>query len=123
MALSLREQYKHPLWERKRDEILERDGNTCTVCGSDKHRLEVHHKCYLPDLLIWEYDNELLASVCGKHHEQLTYDMPKVAGLIAFEALKGSFDLKELYDFIKLHCKNGTDKDNKARIFQTRRAV
>lgn len=102
MALNLREQYRHPLWDEKRKEILERDNNKCTVCGSSDHRLEVHHLCYLPDLLLWEYDNELMTSVCGKHHEQLNIDLPKVSGLIAFEALKCNIDLSEVLKTLQL---------------------
>jgi hypothetical protein len=93
MALSYKEQLNHPLWIRKKQEILERDGFCCVICGSELHKLEVHHLCYFPDLLIWEYDNELMISVCGKHHTQLTYDLPKISGLIAFQCLKENIDL------------------------------
>lgn len=120
MALSRGEQYEHPLWKRKRDEILDRDEDTCQICGSSKHSVEVHHLCYFPDHLIWEYDNELLQTVCLKHHEQLTYDLPKLAGLIAFEALKNNIDLNELYEIIKAHGKN---KNNKAGILSTFRPL
>lgn len=102
MALSKKKQYEHDLWKIKREEIITRDGNKCRICGSEFHRLEVHHLCYLPDLLIWEYDNELLVSVCGKHHEELTYDLPKITGLLAFEALKGSIDLTEVIKSLQL---------------------
>jgi 5-methylcytosine-specific restriction endonuclease McrA len=93
MALSRREQLNHPLWTSKVQEILERDGYCCTICGDELHKLEIHHLCYLPDLLIWEYDNELLKTVCGKHHDQLTFDLPKISGLIAFQCLKENIDL------------------------------
>jgi 5-methylcytosine-specific restriction endonuclease McrA len=96
MALSYGEQMNHPLWFKKRKEILERDGYSCTICGSDIHRLEVHHLCYHTDLLAWEYDDELMVTVCRKHHEQITYDMPKIAGLIAFQCLKDNIDLTTL---------------------------
>ena len=95
MALSYYEQLQHPLWDKKKQEILERDGFECTICGSGLHKLEIHHLCYFPDLLIWEYDNELMVTVCKKHHQQLTYDLPKVSGLIAFECLKSNIDLLE----------------------------
>ena len=93
MALSYKEQLTHPLWIKKRIEILERDNYCCQICGSELHKLEVHHLCYLPDFLIWEYDDELMVSVCGIHHYQLTYDMPKISGLIAFKCLKENIDL------------------------------
>lgn len=93
MALSYREQLTHPLWLAKVKEILERDGYCCTICGDGLHKLEVHHLCYIPDVLAWEYDNELLKTVCKKHHDQLTFDLPKISGLIAFQCLKENIDL------------------------------
>lgn len=100
MALSYREQMNHPLWFRKRDEILERDDYTCQICGSNLHRVDVHHLCYFPDLLAWEYDNELMVTVCNKHHTQLTYDLPKVSGLIALYCLKENIDLTTICDVL-----------------------
>jgi len=98
MALSYKEQLKHPLWDKKRQEILERDNYKCVICGTDLHRLEIHHLCYFPDSLVWEYENELLISVCGKHHYQLTYDLPKIAGLISFQCLKNNIDLNTVVE-------------------------
>ena len=101
MALSYTEQLQHPLWKQKVKEIMERDGFCCVICGSDMHKLHVHHLCYFPDLLAWEYDNELLQTVCIKHHEQLTYDLPKVSGLIAFECLKENIDISVVVELLK----------------------
>ena len=100
MALSYYEQLQHPLWIKKKQEILNRDGRSCRVCGSELHKLDVHHLCYLPDLLLWEYDDELMITVCKKHHEQLTYDLPKVAGLIAFNCLINGIDLSLLNEIL-----------------------
>jgi len=102
MALSLSEQYKHPLWERKAKEIKLRDGDSCVICHDSLHRLDVHHICYLPDLLLWEYDDELLITVCKKHHELLTFDLPKLAGLIAFRILTGQIDACNIDDLITI---------------------
>lgn len=110
MALSYRDQINHDNWHKKVKEILERDDHCCLVCGSNLHRVEVHHLCYFPDHLAWEYDNELYVTLCNKHHDQITYDMPKLAGLIAFEALKNNIDLNSLYEIIKQH---GSNKNNK----------
>jgi 5-methylcytosine-specific restriction endonuclease McrA len=85
--LSRREQLNHPLWQRKRLEIMNRDNFKCLICGADNKKLNVHHICYFPDLHLWEYDNELLKTVCEDHHEQLTYDLPKIAGLMAWDIL------------------------------------
>jgi len=100
MALSYYEQLNHPLWQYKRTEILERDNYTCVVCNSSLHKIDVHHLCYFPDLLIWEYDNELMVTVCKKHHHELTYDLPKISGLIALHCLKSNIDLTKVIDIL-----------------------
>ena len=96
MALSYYEQLQHPHWIKKKQELLERDGWCCTICGSDLRKLEIHHLCYLPDLLAWEYDDELMVTVCCKCHTELTYELSKASGLIAFNALNGNIDLTDL---------------------------
>jgi hypothetical protein len=101
MALSRREQLNHPLWIEKVEEIQNRDGYCCVICGDGSHRLEIHHLCYFPDLLAWEYDNELMVTVCRKHHDQLTYDLPKIAGLIAFQCLKENIDLVSIIEILR----------------------
>lgn len=105
MALSYYEQLTHPLWIIKAFEIQTRDNFTCVICGSTLHKLEVHHLCYLPDLLLWEYDDELMVTVCKKHHTQLTYDLPKLAGLIAFHCLLENIDLTTLIQTL-IHLKS-----------------
>jgi len=100
MALSYREQMNHQLWIQKKSEILERDNFQCRICGTNLHRLEVHHLCYFPDLLALEYDDELIVSVCVKHHEQLTYELPKLAGLISFQCLKENIDLNTINEIL-----------------------
>lgn len=84
---------QHPLWIAKREQIFKRDNHSCTICGDSAHRIQVHHLCYLPDLLAWEYDDELMKTVCLKHHNQLTYDLPKLSGLIAWNIAFGKTQL------------------------------
>lgn len=93
MALSYTEQLKHPLWINKQEEIFNRDNYSCLICGSKIHRLQVHHLCYFPGFMAWEYDNELMKTVCIQHHEQLTYDMPKLAGILAWDILAGKIQI------------------------------
>lgn len=59
----------HKLWYAKRKTILQRDGYTCTVCGS-KNELRVHHTFYYsPWVAPWMYPNESLITVCKKCHD------------------------------------------------------
>lgn len=40
------EKLKHPKWQKKRLEILNRDNFTCTLCGDTETELHVHHLKY-----------------------------------------------------------------------------
>lgn len=118
MALSLSEQYKHPLWEIKSKEIKLRDGDACVICDDSLHRLDVHHICYLPDLLLWEYDNELMITVCRKCHDKLNLELPKLAGLIALKILTSHIDVTNIDNLINILQNHGTNKNNKTGFFQ-----
>ena len=59
---------KDPRWQAKRLEILERDGNKCTICGRTNY-LQVHHKFYEP-INPWEYKNEDLITHCMGCHKE-----------------------------------------------------
>lgn len=63
------EKLKHPLWQRKRLEIMKRDDFSCTRCGESNLSLHVHHKKYLRVENPWDYPNELLATLCYKCHK------------------------------------------------------
>lgn len=93
IALSYHEQIRHPLWQRKRLEIFNRDDFTCQICGNKNNTLDVHHLYYVPGLLIWEYEDEALKTVCNNHHEMLTYDLPKLSGILAWDILAGKIQI------------------------------
>lgn len=68
-TFSFKEQYRHPNWQRKRLEIMERDQFMCQACYSDEDTLNVHHKRYFKGRMIWDYPNELLVTLCEGCHE------------------------------------------------------
>jgi len=100
--LPYKEQLKHPNWQKCRLRIFERDGFACTICGNTEHQLSVHHLCYLPNMLIWEYDDELLQTVCPEHHLMLNVDLPKLSGLIAYRILTKDIDAANIESLIDL---------------------
>jgi len=61
-------------WQKKRLEILERDGFTCRICGSEDNteQLHIHHLFYRKGAAPWEYPNEALVSVCASCHEEVS---------------------------------------------------
>ena len=57
---------KDPRWQRKRLEIMERDGWKCRNCGDEKSTLHVHHWAYNGDP--WEVDPMFLSTYCHRCH-------------------------------------------------------
>lgn len=94
------EQINHPKWQKKRLEILERDNFTCQYCKSKIKTLHVHHLIYISGVMIWEYDNELLITLCKDHHE-LIHELSKVIAIISKVIIFNRIDLIELDEIIQ----------------------
>jgi 5-methylcytosine-specific restriction endonuclease McrA len=64
---------KHPLWFKKRGEVLRRDAGRCRNCGSTSG-LNVHHRQYHfckrtgKAKLPWKYELRYLITLCEKCH-------------------------------------------------------
>jgi 5-methylcytosine-specific restriction endonuclease McrA len=67
-----------PKWKIKASFIRKRDNHMCCHCGKKSHRLQVHHKKYIDGLMPWEYENELLESLCSTCHKKEHNIKPKV---------------------------------------------
>lgn len=78
--MTYQEQLKHPKWQKKRLEILNRDKWTCKLCGDTETTLHVHHKNYESGKLAWEYDKDNYITLCEFCHKQ-------------YENLKKQFEL------------------------------
>ena len=67
---------RHPLWLKKREEILQRDRYRCVRCGRKRY-LRVHHLQYHTNKAPWEYDNKDLSTVCDICHSAMHWkEMP-----------------------------------------------
>jgi len=99
--MSYKNEIKHPLWQRKRLEIMQRDNFECQICKSKENSLNVHHIYYLPNTKIWEYDNEGLTTICEKCHSKITFDLAKISGIISFKIIQKNIDVIQLYNIIK----------------------
>lgn len=76
--LSYAEKLRRPEWQKKRLEILNRDGFACTSCGDTESELHVHHGYYEKGVEPWEYPDESLRTLCGDCHvvfEQIRKDV------------------------------------------------
>jgi len=67
-----KDKLRDPRWQKKRLEILERDGNKCLECGRTNLELHVHHKKYTGEP--WEANNEDMQTVCHKCHSIIHFD-------------------------------------------------
>lgn len=62
------EKLKDPRWQKKRLEVMQRDGFKCRDCESTEKTLHVHH-CGYRGKNPWETSNDLLVTVCHECHE------------------------------------------------------
>ncbi len=69
--MTYREKFKDPRWQKKRLEIMERDGFKCRCCGSEKSTLNVHHSYYVKGRDPWHYPQFSLRTLCEECHENL----------------------------------------------------
>lgn len=67
--MNYQQQIKHPLWQKKRLEVLEDRGFRCQECGANDEELHVHHPLYKRGAMIWEYTKEELESLCHRCHK------------------------------------------------------
>lgn len=51
--------------------VLQRDKFACTNCGSPDKTLHVHHLAYKKGRDPWEYDPEMLVTLCEECHKQV----------------------------------------------------
>lgn len=66
---------KDPKWQKKRLEILERDHFACQICFDGESELHVHHKSYRYGAMPWDYDNNLLVTLCKNCHAEETANL------------------------------------------------
>ena len=66
--MEFKDQYRHPLWQKRRLEQLEISNFECDHCGSKEKQLHVHHKAYVKGRKIWEYGDTELKVLCEDCH-------------------------------------------------------
>ena len=62
------EKLKDPRWQKKRLEILERDGWRCKSCGSSECTLDVHSLFCFKGRDPWEINDGFLIALCDDCH-------------------------------------------------------
>lgn len=64
------EKLRDPRWQKKRLEVMQRDGFACLACSDTTRTLNVHHKQYRGNP--WEAKMEMLETLCESCHERRT---------------------------------------------------
>lgn len=72
---SYSDKLKDPRWQKKRLEILERDGWSCVYCYDPQSTLHVHHLAYYGDP--WDTPSDQLVTACERCHESETASRKK----------------------------------------------
>lgn len=93
--MDYKEQLKSPKWQKKRLEIMERDGFQCQCCYDRDEELTVHHKKYIKGRMSWEYDEELI-TLCTECHENI-HKLEKLGSYLFFDFLKISINYTDFY--------------------------
>src|SRR6478752_2928960 len=57
------EKLRHPKWQKKRLEVLQRANWTCEACGDNEENLQVHHLIYSKGEP-WDAPNNTLECLC-----------------------------------------------------------
>lgn len=71
-----------PRWQKKRLQILQRDGFKCVECQSDTKTLHVHHKNYIYGNDPWDYTDTNFITFCEDCHQMEEYFKEQFKGLI-----------------------------------------
>lgn len=96
--MTFQEQIKHPLWQKKRLEVLEHNEFACQECYCDELTLHVHHPIYKKNAKLWEYDVSELKCLCEICHQE-THEIDAKIKMIL---VKTPLDFKpEIYKFIE----------------------
>ena len=84
------EQIQDVRWQKRRLKILERDDFKCQAKCNNPNKfanVQVHHLDYFPSIMIWEYPDDMLVTLCDKCHLSEKYRAKITLGLaIAFKA-------------------------------------
>lgn len=92
--LTYAEMLKDPRWQKKRLEVMQRDGFRCQHCLSEDRPLQVHHLVYDKDKKPWEYENDQLITLCEDCHQRETEENSDIYGF--FKTLVNQFKKSKL---------------------------
>lgn len=77
---------RHPLWQKKKLHILQRDNWKCCSCGASDKNLQVYHVVFVRENCPWEYRDDHYQTLCEECHG-LRGDIADVAANVLRAAL------------------------------------
>lgn len=115
-----REKLLDPRWQKKRLEILERDGWTCAYCGDTESTLHVHHKRYRRNVDPWDVPDSDLVTLCCHCHEVETSDRRELEAEL-LDACRDSLSADNLRDLVR--CFRGVSPGVEGGVFDLFRGI
>lgn len=62
--------YRDPRWQKRRLEIMQKDGFNCIICKTASETLNVHHRYYVAGRDPWVYPDWALITLCEACHKE-----------------------------------------------------
>lgn len=87
---------KDPRWQKKRLEVMHRDGWACLDCGNSEATLTVHHCLYQGEP--WNADVDLLMTLCLECHST-RHELEQEARAISAK-ISTLMQIEEFYEFV-----------------------
>lgn len=106
MTKSYSEKLKDPRWQERRLRIMERDKFCCKLCSNKKSTLNVHHKYYIRGRDPWDYDDDMLTTLCEQCHDWVE-NLNRRAAKVMCEGNNEFFALNSLVSILENSSKEG----------------
>lgn len=109
--MNYKDQIKHPKWQKRRLEIMDKDNFSCQICGDTENTLNVHHLHYHKGRDIWDYEDWELITLCDGCHEKEHSTIEDILSRIEYIKSRGvtMFEIYSLLENIDASLSSGND--------------
>lgn len=115
--MEFKDQYKHPLWQKRRLEVLKKAEFCCQRCGDDESQLHVHHRQYFKGRKLWEYREDQLEALCDLCHQETHEKLDLLKNLLATLPADGLDEVAALIAGFRSAVKGPAMRDGEAGEF------
>jgi len=106
---------RDPRWQKRRLQIMDRDGFQCQECFDDKKTLNVHHRRYIRNRDPWEYDDGDLVTLCEDCHTEIGKSkraLDKMLSSMTGFALNRMIGFAKGVAYLEMHGNDEVELDN-----------